>query len=218
MATERPLLSISRKSLDEGPKELRKELPAEWLARKLAPDPSRASETDGPGAADAALSASAPGSVDLRLTPSGGDNFLVQGKVAATVDTTCGRCLGPAKVPVATTMTLLMVPDAAAKARAPRGKRAKDSEGEFEFDPNEADVATYDGETLVLDDLVREAILLEVPISALCSEDCTGMPSDPAHPREKAEPLDPGKGERGMKPHPAFSKLAALRDKLPPGK
>ncbi len=195
---ERPLLSISRKSLDDGPKELKAALPSAWLTRKFAE-----AAVEG----DAVLSAKQDGKVDLRLTPSGGDNFLVQGKVAATVETTCGRCLGPASIPVKTELTLLMVPDEAAVARQVRGRRSKDSEGEFEFDRDEADVSTYDGETIVLDDLVREAILLEMPISALCSEDCAGMASDPA----VAEKLEKARID------PRLQKLAALRDKLPPG-
>ncbi|MGZ3419187.1 MAG: YceD family protein [Polyangiales bacterium] len=192
MATERPLLSISRKTLDEGPKEIRAALPAAWLSKTL----------------EEGLSASTDGSVDVRITPSGGDNFLVQGSVKATVDATCGRCLGPAHIPVATQMTLILVPEHAAKGRKPKGKTSKDSEGEFEFDKDEADVATYDGDTVVLDELVREAIILELPISPLCSEDCAGMRSDPAFPRETAEALERAKID------PRLAPLAALRDKL----
>lgn len=196
MSSERPLLSITRKSLDEGPKEIRAALPAAWLAQKL-----------GHGDREAAVSASRDGRVDLRLTPSGGDNFLLQGKVHATVDTTCGRCLGPASVPIDADVTLLLVPHANASGRPVKGRKSKDSEGEFEFDPDEADVATYDGETVVLDDLVREAILLELPISALCSETCAGMASDPAIAKELEK----------ARIDPRLQKLAALRDKLPPG-
>jgi uncharacterized protein len=195
MATERPLLSISRKSLDEGPKEIRTALPAAWLAKSL-------SEGEGD------LSASRDGSVDLRITPSGGDNFLVQGRVKATVDATCGRCLGPAHVPVEADMTLVLVPEKVVAGRKPKGKPTKDSEGEFEFDKDEADVATYDGETVVLDDLVREAIVLELPISPLCSEDCAGMRSDPSLSGAVAERLDQAKID------PRLAPLAALRDKL----
>lgn len=191
---ERPLLSISRKSLDDGPKELRAALPAAWLSKKLA-------------LADNGLTASSDGSVDMRFTPSGGDNFLLQGKVRATVDTTCGRCLGVAHVPVDTDVTLLIVPEKVATARPVKGRKTKDSEGEFEFDPNEADVATYDGDTVVLDELVHEAIILEMPISPLCSETCAGMASDPA----VAATLEKARVD------PRLQKLAALRDKLPPG-
>lgn len=192
--TERPLLSVSRKSLDDGPKELRAALPAAWLARVLHTE-------------DAPLGASSDGSVDLRLTPSGGDNFLLQGHARATIDTTCGRCLGPAKVAVDAEITLLLVPEESANARPVRGRKSKESEGEFEFDRDEADVATYDGETVVLDDLVREALILELPISPLCSDSCAGMASDPAI----AAKLETARID------PRLQKLAALRDKLPPG-
>ena len=41
----------------------------------------------------------------------------------------------------------------------------------------------YDGETVVLDPFVREAILLEVPNFPLCSEDCAGIqPAAPTPP------------------------------------
>jgi uncharacterized protein len=200
MATERPLLSISRKSLDEGPKEIRTALPSAWLAKALAEG------------AEGELSASRDGAVDLRITPSGGDNFLVQGHVKATVDAICGRCLGPAHLPVDAEMTLVLVPEKAAAGRKPKGKTSKESEGEFEFDHDEADVATYDGETVVLDDLVREAIVLELPISPLCSEDCAGMRSDPSLSREVVERLDQAKIDPRLAP---LADLAAkMRDKL----
>ena len=100
----------------------------------------------------------------------------------------------------------------AAAGRKPKGKTSKESEGEFEFDHDEADVATYDGETVVLDDLVREAIVLELPISPLCSEDCAGMRSDPSLSREVVERLDQAKIDPRLAP---LADLAAkMRDKL----
>jgi uncharacterized protein len=168
---ERPLLAVSRKDLDSGPKHVRASLPAAWLKKQLGDE----------------LGASKDGAIDFTLTPSGGDNFLLQGRVRATVDATCGRCLGKAEIPVDSETTLLIVPKTTAATRAPKGKKSKESEGEFEFDPDEADVATYDGETIVLDDLVREAILLELPISPLCREDCAGISSDPAVAKRLAE-------------------------------
>jgi len=197
LSAERPLLSISRKTLDEGPRELRAALPAAWLSRKLA----EGAEDDA-----APLGASTDGKADLRIQPAGGDNFYVQGHVHATVDGTCGRCLGPAKIPVDAELSLLLVPKVEA-GRPVKGKKSKDSDGEFEFDPDEADLAHYDGETVVLDDLVREAIVLELPISPLCSEDCAGMASDPAVADRLAQ----------ARVDPRLQKLAELRDKLPAG-
>ncbi len=186
MSTERPLLALSRKDLDQGPKHVRAELPAEWLGQHLnvVGAESKAPE----------LSAASAGSVDLRLTPAGDDNFLLQGHVRATIDTRCARCLDPAHVPVDGEITLLLIPkiEASKRLRNPKGRKAKESEGEFEFDGDEADVAHYDGETVILDELVVEAILLEMPISPLCSDACSGIASDPAvAPKLEAARMDP---------------------------
>jgi uncharacterized protein len=171
MATERPLLAIARKDLESGPKHVRAEIPAEWLTRHLGP--TDASE----GAPE--LSASKAGSADLHLTPTAGEQFLLQGHVRATIDAPCARCLEPAHVPVDAELTLLLVPKHPETQRQPKGRKSKESEGEFEFESEEGDVAHYDGDLIVLDELVREALLLELPISPLCSETCAGISSDP---------------------------------------
>jgi uncharacterized protein len=91
-----------------------------------------------------------------------------------------------------------------ASARHPRGDgRAQD---EYEFSSNEAEVDTYDGETVVLDSFVREAILLEMPNFPLCSEACPGIRDAPAAPalgRQEARGIDP-----------RLAPLGALRAKL----
>ncbi len=46
---------------------------------------------------------------------------------------------------------------------------------EYEFSSGEAEYDLYDGESVVLDDFVREALLLELPNFPLCSEDCPGI-------------------------------------------
>ncbi|GAC1570639.1 MAG: hypothetical protein NVS3B20_23540 [Polyangiales bacterium] len=193
MPAERPLLSVPLRDLDAGPKQLRATLPQAWLEAQLSADGARE-----------AVGAIGDGEAAIQLTPSGGETYLAQGSVRATISTTCGRCLGAARVPIDAPLTLLVVPAATAGRRPPKGKKTKESEGEFEFDPDEADVATYEGETIVLDGLIREAILLEIPISPLCSDDCAGIRSDPA----VAESL-------GTKPlDPRFAKLAAIASAL----
>ena len=57
--------------------------------------------------------------------------------------------------------------------RAPSGPGRKSRRSEFT--PDEADVDTYEGDEVVLDRFVREAILLESPIFPLCSEACEGI-------------------------------------------
>jgi len=85
---------------------------------------------------------------------------------------------------------------AAGKPGATAKKPAKESKEkeppEYEFSSAEADLDTYDGETVVLDDFVREAILLEMPIFPLCSESCPGIrPSPEAGDGGDTRPVDP---------------------------
>ncbi len=78
------------------------------------------------------------------------------------------------------------------KASLPRARGGESTE-EYEFAANEAEVDSYDGETVVLDAFVREAILLEIPNFPLCSDACPGIRPGPA-PRERLElptPVDP---------------------------
>ena len=87
-------------------------------------------------------------------------------------------------------------PDAASDkgASGKRASKSKDKEPpEYEFSSDEAEVDVYDGELVVLDGFVREAILLEMPIFPLCSESCPGIrPASPEVVDGGAEPpLDP---------------------------
>ena len=78
------------------------------------------------------------------------------------------------------------------KASVPRARGGESTE-EYEFAANEAEIDSYDGETVVLDAFVREAILLEIPNFPLCSDACPGIRPGPA-PRERLElptPVDP---------------------------
>jgi uncharacterized protein len=96
---------------------------------------------------------------------------------------------------------------AANKAAAPAKKKsAKEKDlQEYEFANEEADLDTYDGETVILDDFVREAILLEMPIFPLCSESCPGI-----------RPASPEGGDAGdIQPiDPRLAPLGALRAAL----
>ncbi|MEZ4294930.1 MAG: DUF177 domain-containing protein [Polyangiaceae bacterium] len=74
---------------------------------------------------------------------------------------------------------------------------------EYEFSSEEADEDVYDGETVVLDELLREALLLEAPSFPLCSEDCPGIRPAARTTSRREEPIDP-----------RLSPLRALKTKL----
>jgi uncharacterized protein len=60
-----------------------------------------------------------------------------------------------------------------AKAGAKSGREEQDDDAGVE--PEDGDVIPYDGDTLVLDDLVRDELLLGIPMIPLCSEACPGI-------------------------------------------
>ena len=189
------LLSISAHDIDASGLALDAELPLVWLKEELA---------------DAELQGNAPGHVQARLSRSGSD-IVVRGKVTADLRTPCARCLEPASVVVDTELSLLRRPARAgagaahSHANGEKGKGDAHKDEEYEFTSEEADLDTYDGETVVLDPFVREAILLEVPNFPLCSEDCAGI--RPAAPASAPE-------ETGPRVDPRLAPLGALREKL----
>ncbi len=87
----------------------------------------------------------------------------------------------------------------ARSAPSHRGIHADDLD-EYEFSAAEAGYDVYDGEVVELDELVREAILLEVPNFPLCSEGCAGIRPGP----------DPAASERAEAPTPVDPRLAPL--------
>src|SRR5690606_3988104 len=91
---------------------------------------------------------------------------------------------------VRTELSLLLQPLARSDAsRSSRNKKDKKDE-EYELSAGEADLDVYDGETVVLDNFVREAILLEVPAFPLCDEACPGL-SEVAVEPEVGAAVDP---------------------------
>lgn len=131
------------------------------------------------------------GRTTCRLTRSG-DDVLVRGRVVVCLVLPCVRCLEPAPADVDAELSLLLRP--LPRAELPGKRRGgKRREPEHEITAEEADLDVYDGEMVILDGFVREAILLELPNFPLCSESCPGIHRRPAPPDEAAQPpaVDP---------------------------
>jgi len=107
------------------------------------------------------------GELDLRLSRSGTD-VVVRGTLAAELLVPCSRCLERVVVPVREELSILAVP-------SPEARRAHADEDEVEFAAEDADMIAYDGDAVVLDDLVRDELLLGIPMIPLCSEGCPGI-------------------------------------------
>ena len=160
----KPAFLVSASELDAAGKEYARAIPNAWLRAAFE-------ESDATPVGD--------GAIDVRLSKSGPD-VVVHGQAKAEVELPCARCLEPTRVTLAPHISVLMVP--AAKMRDADRK-------EHEMAAGEADVLPYDGENVVLDDLVRDDLLLEIPMIPLCSETCPGIASAKRHDEPRA--VDP---------------------------
>jgi uncharacterized protein len=89
------------------------------------------------------------------------------GRLRAKVETPCARCLKPVALPIAAEFSERFVPAVSWRA-----------EEQHELREEDLNLAVFDGESIELDDLVREEILLATPAQVLCSEDCQGLCPD----------------------------------------
>lgn len=88
----------------------------------------------------------------------------VSGHLSTGMEVACDRCLEPSTFPIDTDFRLLYQPAAAGPA-----------EGELALEGPEAEVGFYEGEGLELSSVLREEILLLLPMRRLCREDCKGI-------------------------------------------
>ena len=87
----------------------------------------------------------------------------VQGKLSVTMQATCDRCLEPTDFPIENQFDLLYMP-------AETGKG-----GEDEIEESGIDVGYYEGNGLAVNDILREVVLLALPMQLVCSEACKGI-------------------------------------------
>jgi uncharacterized protein len=78
--------------------------------------------------------------------------FVVEGVVKARWQGECRRCLGPAE-----------------------GDIRVDVREVFERQPAEGETYGIDGDAIDLEPMMREAVMLELPVAPLCRPDCAGL-------------------------------------------
>jgi uncharacterized protein len=88
----------------------------------------------------------------------------VQGNLTATMEAPCDRCLETAAIPVDRPFDLRYYP-----------AEQLETAGEDEIDEDASEVAYYEGSHLELNDILREVVLLAMPMQLVCSEACKGI-------------------------------------------
>jgi len=104
-----------------------------------------------------------------------GQQVRLTGRLTATLECACSRCLEPFEVPVAVDLDLLFLPASAAGGRVPlSGPDADDEDGEA-LSEDGLGVSFYKDEVLDLGEIIREQFFLALPMKPLCRGDCQGL-------------------------------------------
>lgn len=93
-----------------------------------------------------------------------GEEVRLQGTIRTRADVDCDRCLKQVTVPVETSFDVTYVP-----AEVMTGTE------EAELQAEDLSLSVYEDDVIDVDELVREQVLLALPLRALCVEDCKGL-------------------------------------------
>jgi uncharacterized protein len=148
--TAKKTLQISIKAIPETGLEVEIDLETEWFARWRAEDPDLEFT-------DARITGR------VRLEKHGRD-ILVRGHLAGHLQLTCSRCLESFAAPATADFDLILAP-------APAAALAQ----EEELSRTDLDLDYYAGQVVDLESLLREQIILMVPLKPLCDESCKGL-------------------------------------------
>jgi uncharacterized protein len=99
-----------------------------------------------------------------QLLADSGDQIRVKGHVTADLETDCDRCLSKASFHVDTRFDLFYKPEEEENGRQ-----------EVAIDEGEAEIGFYGMPGLELEEILREQVLLQLPMQRLCREDCKGI-------------------------------------------
>jgi len=92
-----------------------------------------------------------------------GGEIRVQGRYTGTLEADCDRCLALTRFPLENSFDLFYRPPPNLDVY------------EIKIDEGEAEIGFYEGLGLELADLIKEQILLALPMQRICREECKGI-------------------------------------------
>ncbi len=107
------------------------------------------------------------GQLHVQLFKNGSD-VVATGKLSAALTLPCSRCVGAAEVRLDIPVQAVFVPEEHAQD-------VKDAKDDDEIDPDEPDRLTHDRVAVDLTPLVRDLLIVNLPMTALCKDDCRGL-------------------------------------------
>ncbi len=88
----------------------------------------------------------------------------IKGHLTVKVESECDRCLAQAQFPLDTAFDLFYRPS-----------ESLDAQEEVAIDEGEAEIGFYEGAGMQLEDILREQIMLLLPMQRVCSTECKGI-------------------------------------------
>lgn len=118
-----------------------------------------------------------PGEVKARFVKLAGGRVLLEGSFTVPLVSPCKRCLQDVTLDVPASFTLTFVPEGTLGLQAEEDEddAGEDSDKPGSFRMDEADLEPFDGKTIDLDPVLREQVLLALPMDAVCKDDCRGL-------------------------------------------
>jgi uncharacterized protein len=95
-----------------------------------------------------------------------GEEVRIAGSLDATLEVSCSRCLEPARVRVNKPFDLFF---------RERDEAMFDEDEEVGLDEKDTRTAFFTGTKLAIGDILREQILLALPMKVVCTVDCKGL-------------------------------------------
>lgn len=125
----------------------------------------------------------------------------IHGSLQVNVEAACDRCLETARVPIQKDFDLQYLP-----------AEQLEGGGEKVIEESASEVGYYEGARLELNDVLREVVLLALPMQVVCSEACKGICPNCGQNRNVKECRCETRAVDDR-----WSKLKALRTELSPG-
>ena len=91
-------------------------------------------------------------------------DIRLRGHFSGRFEVPCARCLDPVEIPLEADFDLIFRP---AEADADAGERSMTAP--------ETEIGYYQGDSLALEDVLCEQVLLSLPVRTLCKPDCKGL-------------------------------------------
>jgi uncharacterized protein len=140
-------------ALETGPIAVQRDIPLDWLDRRLTHYEYEARPKQ------------ATVNVRIERTSNG---ILVSGEVNANIETFCGTCLENIIIEVSSPISTYLVPKAQLKRECM----------DMELTPEDLDREYFEGDSFSLDDLIGDALMLELPMNPKCKDSCVELYTD----------------------------------------